>query len=107
MKPFSDLYGHTIYSEEMQQSTQTAMSLLEVDVHEALGVLNGCLKDAAECMKKYNSISKNMRHSDWYDNACCVSKRNVRKLLKKCRRSLSIFDRDYTCIRLGVNIRTF
>ena len=38
-----------------------------------------------------------MRQSDWYHKECCISKRNVRKLLKKFRRSLSTFDRDCLC----------
>ena len=47
----------------------TAMSLLEVDANEALGVFNACIKDVAECIKTYISLTKNMKQSDWYDKA--------------------------------------
>ena len=48
------------------------MSLTQVDVNEALGVLNGCLKDAAECMKKDLSITKNINPIGMIKNTMLV-----------------------------------
>jgi hypothetical protein len=77
---------------------EEAIRLLDIDLNEALNVFNCCLTKVADCMKKKIHISKHAKEADWYDMECGVSKRNVRRLLNKYRRTLSNPDREAFCI---------
>ena len=72
-----------------------AISLIDLDIDKTLEIFNNCSKEKAECMKKQIRIKKNGRKLDeWFD----WERRNVRRLLKKYRRSLFTDDRNAFCL---------
>ena len=76
-----------------------AISLIDLDIDKALEIFNNCTKEKAECMKKQIRIKKKMKKigrelDEWFDWECKVGRRNVRRLLKKYRRSLLADDRN-------------
>ena len=58
------------------------------DVDEAINLVNECLKQRAECMKKPVYVNKCKRKKDWYDQECNCARKHVRKLLRKKRKTL-------------------
>ena len=49
-------------------------------------------------MKKQIKINKSRKPDEWFDWECKVARKNVRRLLKKFRRSLPSEDRNSFCI---------
>ena len=49
-------------------------------------------------MKKQIRINKSRKLDEWFDWECKVARKNVRRLLKKFRRSLHSEDRNSFCI---------
>ena len=52
----------------------------------------------AECMKKRTVVNKHRKSHDWFDSECSINRRNVRKQLRKYRRTLKADDRNSFCI---------
>ena len=50
-------------------------------------------------MKKRVCIGRNAKEDDWYDKECRESKKEVRKLLNRYRRTLAKADREMYCRR--------
>ena len=94
---YHDTFFDMINSQEIQFDIEKAMTLIDVDINEALNIFNFCLKKAAECMKKQINIGKRGKVDDWYDMECRISRRNVRKLLNNYRRTLSAASRESFC----------
>ena len=92
----ADEYNDLLCSDELKQKLQDAVNLMDVNVDEALNIFNGCIRQAADSMRKEIGSNKH-RRNDWYDYECIISKRNVRKLLKKFCRTLDALDRDSFC----------
>ena len=86
-------------TDETCANLDEAISLIDPDIDKALDIFNNCIKEKAECMKKQITIKKNGRKLDeWFDWECKVGRRNVRRLLKKYRRSLLADDRSAFCL---------
>ena len=66
-----------------------AISLINLDVDKALDIVNNYIKEKAECMKKQITIKNGRKLDEWFDWECKVGRRNVRRLLKKCRSLLA------------------
>ena len=66
----------------------------------ALKTSNQCIIEAAHCMETKKKKKKKIRGegnknvSSWFDYECIIARRNVRKLLRKFRKSLSTNDRE-------------
>ena len=52
----------------------------------------------AECVKKRTCLTNHKQSQDWFDFDCSTNSRNVRKLLRKFRRTLNADDRNAFCI---------
>ena len=74
--------------------TERAIDFIDFDLDEALNLFNSCIKEKAECMKKQIRINKSRKPDEWFDWECKVARKNVRRLLKKFRRSLHSEDRN-------------
>jgi hypothetical protein len=91
------MYNDKLSSVNFQERINFAVSLIDSDINHALHVFNLCIKDAAESMKKQVRCRDYSKPRDWFDAECNIAKRNVRKLLNKCRRTLDKDDRDFYC----------
>ena len=74
------------------------IDLIDFDLDEALYLFDSCIKEKAECMKKQIRINKSRKLDEWFDWECKVARKNVRRLLKKFRRSLHSEDCNSFCI---------
>ena len=64
--------------------------MIDLNIHDALSLLNGCIKQRDECMKRQIRMNKSKKLDEWFDHGCKVGRRNVRKPLKEFRRSLDV-----------------
>jgi hypothetical protein len=94
----ADLYANNICTHEFQESINYALSLIDVDINQALNVFNVAIKNAGDYMKRKIPNINTVKPKDWFDAECHKSKKNVRKLLNKYRRTLDNGDRDCFCI---------
>ena len=94
---FAQTYFENICSRSFQDKVADATNLIDIDIDQALSLFNECIKDAAERMKKFVSIKNGLKPKDWYDSECHNSKKHVRKLLNKFKRTLSGEDRHNFC----------
>ena len=72
-----------------------------MDINEALQSFNDCLKQNAEYMKRKTYVNRPKRMDEWYDEEYVIfARKNVRKLLRKFRKSLDRAESvDYCCAR--------
>ena len=94
-----DLFLQVIQSAHIQGHISYAISLIDTNVNMALKTSNQCIIEAAHCMEKKKKKKKirgegNKNVSSWFDYECIIARRNVRKLLRKFRKSLSTNDRE-------------
>ena len=93
----SEEFNRKIQQYSTYEKLEHAISLIDVDVDDALNVFNDCLKETAACMKKKLWSGKKKR-KDWFDHECLLLRRKVRKGLRKYRRTLLDADRHSYCI---------
>eukprot|EP00745_Piridium_sociabile_P025429 TRINITY_DN40248_c0_g2_i2.p1 TRINITY_DN40248_c0_g2~~TRINITY_DN40248_c0_g2_i2.p1 ORF type:complete len:123 (-),score=13.89 TRINITY_DN40248_c0_g2_i2:38-361(-) len=74
-----------------------AVSLIQIDINDALNAFNNCIREAAECMKKHIGCKEQYENRDWFDAECNFQKKLVRRLLNKFRRTLEDEDRHTFC----------
>ena len=87
-----------MHSDITKVQLRLALSLIDVDINEALKSFNDCLKQNAECMKR--KIYVHRPKKIWYDEECRTARKNVRKLLRKFRKSLDrLVCKDYCYAR--------
>ena len=98
------MYYNALLAEDVQEKLDFASKLIERGVNEALKVFNIVSKQGAECMKKRICINNCKRNSDWFDKKCKLARQNVRKCLRKFRKTLknndSIASVSYTHLTL-------
>ena len=82
----------------MQEKLRAAEDLISIDVNKALDSFNEIIKEHAENMKTKIAMDKKVRGNNWFDQECRIAKRNVRRLLRKFRRTLDKDDRILFCI---------
>ena len=87
-----------MYTDETCAILDETFSLTDLDIDKALDIFNNCIKEKAECMKKQIRIKNGRKLDEWFDWECKVERRNVRRLLKKYRRSLLADDRKAFCL---------
>ena len=63
----------------------------------ALKIFNKCKLEAAHCMVTKTPLGKKKTVNNWFDYECVTTRRNVRKLLRKFRKSLNTKDRESYC----------
>ena len=63
----------------------------------ALKIFNKCMLEAALCMVTKTPLGKKKTVNNWFDYECVTTRRNVRKLLRKFRKSLNTEDRESYC----------
>ncbi len=91
---FSDLMNSVETHERLLYVTQ----LIDVDVNKALDMFNDILRKAAECMKKRIFVTNHSRrNTEWFDQECRLERKNVRKLLRRFRKTLNHDDRNAYC----------
>ena len=54
----------------------------------SLKIFNKCMLEAAHCMVTKTPLGKKKTVNNWFDYECVTTRRNVRKLLRKFRKSL-------------------
>ena len=77
-----------MHSDQSKEKFRLASSLIDVDINEALQSFNDCLKQNTEYMKRKTYVNRPKRMDEWYDEECRAVRKNVRKLLRKFRKSL-------------------
>ena len=85
---YAQQFIESMNSDTTKEQLNLASSLIDVDINEALKSFNDCLKQNAECMKRKIYVNRPKKMDEWYDEECRVARKNVRKLLRKFRRSL-------------------
>ena len=71
--------------------------LIDVDVNKALDMFNDILRKAAKCMKKRIFVTNyRRRNTEWFDQECRLERKNIRKLLRRFRKTLN-HDRNAYC----------
>ena len=83
--------------EHIKLKLDIALGQIDVDIDLALDTFNNCIRDAAECMKKRVPMSARRKSCEWFDRECVSGRRNVRRLLRIYRRTLSATDRHAYC----------
>ena len=63
----------------------------------ALKIFNKCMPEATHCMVTKTPLGKKKTANNWFDYECVTTRRNVRKLLRKFRKSLNTEDRESYC----------
>ena len=97
---YAQQFIESMHSDITKEQLSLASSLIDVDINEALKSFNDCLKQNAECMKRKIYINRPKKMDEWYDEECRAARKNVRKLLRKFRKSLDrLVCKDYCCAR--------
>ena len=91
------MYYNALLAEDVQEKLDFASKLIERDVNEALKVFNVVLKQRADCMKKRMYINNCKRNGDRFDKECKLARPNVRKCLRKFRKTLKNGDNIAYC----------
>ena len=95
----SEEFKNKLIQENTRRQLERAIDLIDVDVDCALDVFNDCLKEVAECMKKRIVVGKKSKQ-DWFDHECVMSRRKVRKALRKyCRSPNEEYRHSYCTLR--------
>ena len=85
---YASQYHESLLLEENQLKFDAAICMIDDDIDCALNLFNECIKTCADCMKRRTFVNKSEKRIDWFDFECVLAKRNVRKLLRKYRRTL-------------------
>ena len=94
---YAQSFSSSMNSVDMRVKLDLASSLIDTDVNVALQIFNDHLKEQAECIKKRIHVNRRKQTNDWFDKECECTKRNVRKLLRKFRKTLKPGDRIVYC----------
>ena len=81
----------------IQKQINNATSLIGTDINMALKIFNKCMLEAAHCMVTKTPVGKKKTVNNWFDYECVTTRHNVRKLLRKFRKSLNTEDRESYC----------
>ena len=81
------LFEEALTNEHFLSSINDALMYIPMNIDDALEKFNGCLKEAASCMKKTVTIN-NVQSQKWFDQECRNKRQEVRKLLRTLRNSL-------------------
>jgi hypothetical protein len=83
--------------DEVQTKLKIANNLVKTDVNLALDLFNECMRDCSKCMEKKVCYNAKQKKKTWFDDKCVKMRRNLRKLLRKFRKTLSSEDRFQYC----------
>eukprot|EP00745_Piridium_sociabile_P003840 TRINITY_DN122266_c0_g1_i1.p1 TRINITY_DN122266_c0_g1~~TRINITY_DN122266_c0_g1_i1.p1 ORF type:complete len:165 (-),score=17.57 TRINITY_DN122266_c0_g1_i1:470-964(-) len=61
-------------SDKTRERLKCALGLLDVDINEALKIVNDLLKENAQYMKRRICINKQKAYDEWYDAECTFNK---------------------------------
>ena len=92
------VFKENVRSEEAKLKVNEAINCIDEDANLALEKFNACLKDISACMRKRIRINGKSRQQDWFDAECKSLRKEVRKLLKKFRKTLKYADRVDYCL---------
>ena len=90
-------YLDALVSERIYVKFEEALRMINVNLNLALNLFNDFITEAASCMKKKICLNRKSKN-DWFDLECRNKRKNLRKLLKKYRKSLANNDREQYCI---------
>ena len=79
-------FSDQINTKETHAKLSHATFLIDIDLNKALDMFNAILKQQADCMKNRYNVNQN-RKNEWFDRECKEARTNVRKLLKKFRKT--------------------
>ena len=88
MEELSQQYLENLRSSDTQTKLQDAINMIDTEVDEALAMFAELLWENAKCMKK-NIHNNNCAQSrnPWFDNEYRESRKQLRKHLRKCRKT--------------------
>ena len=89
-------FDNCFLSDDMSFKLFEAFQCIDVDVKLALSIFNECLREIATCMKKRICVNCD-RKIEWYDVECRNKRKELRKLLKKYKRTNQPVDRHNFC----------
>jgi len=90
-------FTDALKAESCKEKLIQALNLLDTNVDEAIETFNGAIKECASCMSRNVVLQNGPRKFEWYDYECVVSRRHVRQLLRKFRKSSDQVDRNAYC----------
>ena len=92
----SEQYNNAFLTDRLKLMLDEAIQLIYIDCNLALERFNAYIIDAASCMRKRMCLGV-FRNKLWFDNECHNKRKEVRKLLKKFRRTNNSTDRENYC----------
>jgi hypothetical protein len=97
IETFSERFTNALNLNSFKEKMNIACEMINIDVNDALQLFNEAIKECAVDMKKVYFCSHGKQKSDWFDIECKEKRRNVRKLLKKFKKTLHASDRFEYC----------
>ena len=91
-------FSTTINSDNITSQFVSAIDKLDDNVNEALCMFIDAVKKSGDCMKKRVCVNRPVNRAQWFDGECRVARQNVRKLLRKFRKTLNGEDSANFCI---------
>ena len=92
----SEQFVNAFFTDRLKLMLDEAIQLIPIDCNLALERFNATITDAAACMKKRMCLGM-YRTNQWFDNECHNKRKEVRKLLKKFRKTNNSIDRENYC----------
>ena len=93
----ADIFHKNLSTKNFEDKLTFVDGLIDTDIDNALDAFNACIREAADCMKIEVNCNKKRSPQEWYDAECHIAKREVRRSLRKFRRTLENNDRDNYC----------
>ena len=93
----ADKFIDGMNSVQGRSALQHATDLINADINESLHVFNDFIRNQAECMKKRTYINKRHNSHKWFDRECISTRKHVRKLLCRFRKTHVKEDRNAYC----------
>ena len=90
------VFDNALLSNNFSFKLFEAFQCIEVDVKLALSIFNECIREVAYCMKKRVCVNSEKK-LDWFDIECKDKRKELRKLLKKYKRTSKTEDRHNFC----------
>ena len=97
---YEEIYKDNLNSLQTQTLFDKAIDMIDFDINNALDIFNEAIRACALCMRKRIRIDNNgyAKSKNWFDNDCVQKRKEVRRLLRRFRKSLNTDDRNEYCV---------
>ena len=94
---YSQCFTDAMNSYDCKKRIDFATDLIDTNINQALKVFTDCLKEKAEIMRKRTYVNRPRKSHAWFDKECRDTRQNVRRLLRKFRRTSKQIDSVAYC----------